>query len=96
MDLTGTYVPESYDAGALIALSMAAAGSADRTGIRDHMLDVANAPGEKIYAGELAKGIEIVAGGGDIDYQGATGVRLIGPGRPRAPTASTRSRTTRP
>jgi branched-chain amino acid transport system substrate-binding protein len=80
MDPTGTYVPESYDAAALIALSIAAAGSADRTAIRDHMLDVANAPGEKIYAGELAKGIEILTGGGEIDYQGATGVELIGPG----------------
>lgn len=80
MNPTGTYVPESYDAAALIALSLAAAGKADRTGIRDHLLDVANAPGEKIYAGELAKGIELVAAGTDIDYQGATGVELVGPG----------------
>ena len=80
MDPTGTYVPESYDAGALIALAIAASGSADRTGIRDKMLDVANAPGEKIFAGELAKGLELAAAGTDIDYQGATGVELIGPG----------------
>lgn len=80
MDPTGTYVPESYDAAALIALSLAAAGKADRTGIRDHMLDVANAPGEKIYAGELAKGLELIAEGKDIDYQGATGIELVGPG----------------
>ena len=83
MDPTGTYVPESYDAGALIALSLAATGSADRTGIRDHMMDVANAPGEKIYAGELAKGIELAAAGTDIDYEGATGVELVGPGEAR-------------
>ena len=80
MDPTGTYVPESYDAGALIALAIAASGSADRTGIRDKVLEVANAPGEPIYAGELAKGIELAAAGTDIDYQGATGVELIGPG----------------
>ena len=80
MDPTGTYVPESYDAGALIALSIAAAGSADRTAIRDKLMDVANAPGEKIYAGELAKGIELAAAGKDIDYEGATGVELVGPG----------------
>ena len=83
MDPTGTYVPESYDAAALIALSLAAAGSADRTGIRDHMMDVANAPGEKIYAGDLAKGIELAAAGTDIDYEGATGVELVGPGEAR-------------
>jgi branched-chain amino acid transport system substrate-binding protein len=80
MDPTGTYVPESYDAGALIALAIAASGSADRTGIRDKMMEVANAPGEPIFAGELAKGIELAAAGTDIDYQGATGVELIGPG----------------
>ena len=80
MDPTGTYVPESYDAAALIALSIAASGSADRTGIRDKMMDVANAPGEKIYAGELAKGLELAAAGTDIDYVGATGVELVGPG----------------
>jgi branched-chain amino acid transport system substrate-binding protein len=80
MDPTGTYVPESYDAASLIALSIAAAGGADRTGIRDKMMDVANAPGEKIYAGELAKGLELAAAGTDIDYVGATGVELVGPG----------------
>ncbi len=83
MDPTGTYVPESYDAGALIALSIAASGSADRTGIRDKMMGVANAPGEKIYAGELAKGIELAAAGTDIDYEGATGVELVEPGEAR-------------
>jgi branched-chain amino acid transport system substrate-binding protein len=79
-DPTGTYVPESYDAAALIALSIAAAGSADRTAIRDKLLEVANAPGEQIFAGELAKGIELAAAGTDIDYVGGTGVELVGPG----------------
>ena len=83
MDPTGTYVPESYDAAALIALSIAAAGSADRTGIRDKLLDVANAPGEKIYAGELAKGLELAAAGTDIDYVGAHRRRARRPRRGR-------------
>jgi branched-chain amino acid transport system substrate-binding protein len=43
-------------------------------------MDVANAPGEKIYPGELAKALEILAEGGDIDYVGATAVELIEPG----------------
>ena len=76
-------MPESYDAGALIALSIAASGSADRTGIRDKMMDVANEPGEKIYAGELAMVIELAAAGTDIDYEGATGVEFVGPGEAR-------------
>ena len=41
---------------------------------------MANAPGEPINPGELGKALEILAAGGDIDYQGATGVELIGPG----------------
>ena len=44
------------------------------------VMDVANAPGEQIGVGELDKAFEILANGGDIDYVGASGVELIGPG----------------
>lgn len=67
---------ESYDAGALIALAMQAAGSADRAGIQAKLMMVANAPGEKIMPGELAKGLRILKSGGDIDYVGATNVEF--------------------
>jgi len=80
IDPTGTYVPESYDAAALLSLAMAAAGGPDRDGIRDQVMNVANAPGEQILAGDLARGLEMAAAGEDIDYQGATAVELIGPG----------------
>jgi branched-chain amino acid transport system substrate-binding protein len=80
VDPTGTYAPESYDAAALIALAIAAGGSADRTSIRDNVLNVANEPGEPIYPGELAKGLELLAAGTEINYEGASGVELIGPG----------------
>ena len=43
-------------------------------------MDVANAPGEKIYPGELGKALDIIAAGGEIDYVGASNVELIGPG----------------
>lgn len=59
---------------------MQAAGSADRAAIQSKILEVANAPGEKIGVGELAKGLKILAEGGEVDYDGATGVELIGPG----------------
>jgi branched-chain amino acid transport system substrate-binding protein len=75
-----SFTRESYDAAALIALAMQKAGTTDRAAIKDHVLDVANAPGEKILPGELAKGLEILKAGGDIDYVGATNVELIGPG----------------
>jgi len=77
---TSPFAPESYDAAAMILLAMQAAGSSDPADYKGHVMDVANAPGEKINAGELAKGLEILAAGGDIDYVGASGVELVGPG----------------
>jgi branched-chain amino acid transport system substrate-binding protein len=74
------YVPEAYDASALILLAMQAAGSTDSAVYKDKMFDVANAPGEKIYPGELAKGLQILADGGEIDYVGGTALELIEPG----------------
>ena len=76
IDPTAPYAGESYDAAALIALAIEAGGSADRSSIVANIKKVANAPGDIILPGELAKGLEILAGGGDIDYQGATDVEL--------------------
>lgn len=75
-----SYTRESYDAAALLALAAQAAGEATPAGIAANILNVANAPGEPIMPGELAKGLEILAAGGEIDYVGATNVELIGPG----------------
>ncbi|GHD59848.1 branched-chain amino acid ABC transporter substrate-binding protein [Thalassobaculum fulvum] len=74
------YVPECYDASALLLLAMQSAGSTDSAVYKDHVVKVANAPGEKIYPGELKKGLEILAKGGDIDYVGGTALELIEPG----------------
>ncbi|BDW88557.1 MULTISPECIES: ABC transporter substrate-binding protein [Thalassospira] len=74
------YVPEAYDASALLLLAMQSAGSTDSAVYKDHILKVANAPGEKIYPGELAKALQILADGGDIDYVGGTALELIEPG----------------
>jgi branched-chain amino acid transport system substrate-binding protein len=79
-DAASSYTRESYDAAALLALAAQAAGSADPAGIAANVLNVANAPGEQILPGELAKGLEILAAGGEIDYVGATNVELIGLG----------------
>lgn len=79
-DGTSAYSGESYDAAALILLAMQAAGSSNPADYKAKVLDVANAPGEKIYPGELAKGLELLAAGTDIDFEGATAVELIGPG----------------
>jgi branched-chain amino acid transport system substrate-binding protein len=79
-DGTSAFAPESYDAAALIMLAMQAAGSSASTDLKDHIMDVANAPGEQIFPGELAKAIELIKAGTDIDYVGATAVELIGAG----------------
>ncbi|PRY26751.1 amino acid/amide ABC transporter substrate-binding protein (HAAT family) [Aliiruegeria haliotis] len=79
-DPTAIFSGESYDAAALIMLAMQAAGSSDPKVYKDKVMDVANAPGEQIFPGELAKALEILAGGGDVDYVGATAVEFIGGG----------------
>ena len=76
IDPTAPYAGESYDAAALIALAIEAGGSADRSSIAANIKKVANAPGEQILPGELAKGLGILSDGGAIDYQGATDVEL--------------------
>ena len=80
VDGDGPFRAESYDAAALIALAIQAGGSADRSSIQANVLAVANAPGEQILPGELSKALQILADGGEVDYQGATNVELIGPG----------------
>jgi len=79
-DGTSAFAPESYDAAALIMLAMQAAGSNQSADFKDHVFHVANAPGEQIFPGELAKGLALIAEGKDIDYVGASAVELIGPG----------------
>jgi len=79
-DATSPFAPESYDAAALIMLAMQAAGSSDSAEFKNEVMNVANAPGEQIFPGELEKALGILADGGEIDYVGATAVELIGPG----------------
>ena len=76
----GPYSPESYDAAALTILAMQAAKSTDSAKVKAKVFDVANAPGEKIFPGQLAKALGILAKGGDIDYVGASAIELIEPG----------------
>ena len=76
----GPFASESYDAAALIMLAMQASKSTNSNVYKRKVLEVANAPGEKIYPGELAKALRIINRGGDIDYVGASAVELIGAG----------------
>ncbi|KFE35349.1 ABC transporter substrate-binding protein [Thioclava atlantica] len=79
-DGTSVYAGEAYDAAALMLLAMQAANSTDPKVYKDKIMDIANGDGEKIYAGELAKGLELIKEGKPINYEGATAVHLIGNG----------------
>lgn len=79
-DSSSPYTAESYDAAALLMLAMQAAGSKDSNEYKNTIMSVANAPGEEIFPGELAKALQILKDGGEVNYQGATAVELIGPG----------------
>lgn len=80
VDGASVYSKEAYDAAALMLLAMQAAGTSDASEFKTAMMDVANAPGETILPGELARALEILADGGEIDYEGASAVELIEPG----------------
>ncbi len=83
-DATSPYTMESYDAAALIMLAMAASGSTDGKVYKDKLLEIANGPadgsGVAIMPGEIGKALELIAAGTAINYEGASGVNLIGPG----------------
>ena len=76
IDSSGPYTGESYDAAALITLAMQAGGKADRATIQANVMAVANAPGKKIYPGELGKALDLLAKGKAVNYEGATGVEF--------------------
>ena len=70
--------------GGVMLVAMARAGSTDSNVYKEKILEIANGPadgsGVKILPGELGKALELIAAGTAIDYDGASGVTLIGPG----------------
>ena len=76
----GSFTREAYDAAALIVLAMQKAGSMDSRRFKDHIEDVANAPGIQILPGELGRGLDLIRAGRDIDYVGASAVELVNNG----------------
>ena len=83
-DATSPYTMESYDAAALIMAGHEQDRSTDSKVYGPAILEIANGPadgsGTKINPGELGKALELIAAGTAIDYDGASGVTLIGPG----------------
>jgi len=67
------FVANGYDATFMMALAIEAAGSDDREAIAESLRAVASGPGEVILPGEWEKAKEILAAGGEINYEGAAG-----------------------
>ena len=69
------YVKETYDATVALALAAQAAGTLDGAAIRDRLRAVGGGPGTVVSAGPggIADALRILAGGGAIDYEGASG-----------------------
>lgn len=74
------YASECYDAAAILLFAMQSANSTDSATFKNHVMKVANEPGIKIFPGELASGLEILAKGGEIDYMGGSALELTGSG----------------
>ena len=69
------YVKEAYDATVVLALAAQAAGRLDGAAIRDRLRAVGGEPGTVVTAGPqgIAEALRILAQGGEIDYEGASG-----------------------
>ena len=69
------YVKETYDATVALALAAQAAGRLDGAEIRDRLRAVGSSPGTVVNAGPggVADALRILANGGEIDYEGASG-----------------------
>jgi neutral amino acid transport system substrate-binding protein len=67
----GEYVPQAWDATALLTLAAQAAKSNTGEAIASKIREVANSPGTEVT--DVCKGLELLRQGQDINYQGASG-----------------------
>lgn len=67
------YIDTQYDAVVLMALAMAKGGAATPKAVHDNLRKVANPPGIKVDARNLAKALQLIKQGKDINYDGVSG-----------------------
>ena len=72
-DPSASLITEAFDAAVIMALAIEKAGSDDPVAVRDALRPVANPPGEVVGPGDVAKALELVRDGKDINYVGASG-----------------------
>jgi ABC-type branched-subunit amino acid transport system substrate-binding protein len=68
----GVFTTQSYDSAAIGILANVAAGENSGTGIRDQMRNIANPGGMEVTPENFLEGVEAVANGDDVNYQGAS------------------------
>ncbi|WP_167761041.1 ABC transporter substrate-binding protein [Geodermatophilus sp. DF01_2] len=66
----GLYDANNYDQYILFALAMQAAGTTDGSEVASKIIDVASAPGTKVYS--YAEGLEALENGEEINFEGAS------------------------
>ena len=57
----------------MLALAIEQADTDDSVAVRDELRSVANPPGEVVGPGDVARALELVREGKDINYEGAAG-----------------------
>ncbi len=72
-DPSASLITEAFDAAVVLALAIEKAGSDDPVAVRDALRSVANPPGEIVGPGDIARALELVRDGEDINYVGASG-----------------------
>ena len=72
-DTSASLITEAFDAAVVLALAIERAGSDDPESVRDALRPVANPPGEVVGPGDIARALELVRDGEDINYIGASG-----------------------
>lgn len=68
----GVFTSQAYDATAVQLLAIATAGENSGQAVQQNMNTVANPGGTNVTPQNLAEGLEMAAGGEDVNYQGAS------------------------
>ncbi|MCY4474566.1 MAG: ABC transporter substrate-binding protein [Chloroflexi bacterium] len=66
-------IAEAFDGAIVIALAIEKAGSDDPVAVRDALRPVSNPPGEIVGPGDIARALDLVREGKEINYVGAAG-----------------------
>jgi len=67
------FIDTAYDAAYLLALAIEKAGATEGPAVRDALHAVSGPPGTKVGPGDWKQAREILGGGGDVNYEGASG-----------------------